>query len=155
MKKRKLIIIFVTIVALIILMLVYVNFKGENFNININVTNNTRSDVNLNMSILLHKENTSTSEKTISLTTLKEGATDKKNATVNTPEGDFGLVLKINESENSLYFTSGTKLSYVNYDLEIEEASNGDIVLKGVVKSRKIFSTVGTNEIKPIIIKGE
>ena len=72
---------------------------------------------------------------------------------MNTPDGDFGLVLKINEQDNSFYFISGTKLSYVNYDLDIEEASNGELIVKGEVKSKRIFSTIGINEIKPIVVK--
>lgn len=154
MKKNKLIIFFPFIV-LILLLVIYATFNSKKFNVNITVTNNTSSDRDIDMSILLCKENTSTSEKIISMATLKKGIGNKQKATVNIPEGDFGLILKIDEIDNSLYFVSGTRLSYVNYDIEIEVASNGDLIVKGEVKSKKIFSTIGTNEIKPIVLNRE
>ena len=152
MKKIRLIIVF-AFILLILLMVIYATSKSKTFNVNINVTNNTSTDLDIDMSILLRRENTSTSEKLISMARLKKGNGNKQKAIVNTPDGDFGLVLKINEQDNSFYFISGTKLSYVNYDLEIEEASNGDLIVKGEVKSKRIFSTIGINEIKPIVVK--
>jgi hypothetical protein len=152
MKKNKLVFV-VTSIVLILLLLINATFKSKHFDVNINVTNNTSLDLDIEMSILLHKENTSTSEKILSMATIKKGTGNKQIATVNAPEGDFGLILKIEEKDNSLYFISGAKLSYVNYDLEFEEASNGDLIMKGEVKSKKIFSTIGTNEIKPIVVK--
>lgn len=124
MKKNKLIIVF-TFIVLILLLVIYATFKSKNFDVNINVTNNASSDLDIDMSILLRKENTSTSEKIISMATLKKGIGNKQKATVNAPEGDFGLILKIDEKDNSLYFISG----------------------------KKIFSAIGTNGIKPIVVK--
>ena len=155
MKKRRIITIVVTSIALILFLLMCVKLKSKNFNINVVVTNKTNADQDIFMSILLGKENNATNEKIMSLGTIKKGSSDNKKKTVNTPEGDFGLVLKINESDNSLYFTSSTKLSYINYDLEIAEASNGVIILKGEIKSKKVFSTIETKQIKPIVIKEE
>lgn len=151
MKKKRTIIIL-TLIICIVLVSFYIFIKKESFSVNFHVINNTNKNQKINMKVLLVLENTSTSENIINFSMIESDYNNKKETTINTPKGDYGLVLNIDESTSSLYFPVGTLLSYVNYTVVINDSSDNNIILKGDITSKELLGTKTTQKIKPIII---
>lgn len=151
MKKKRTIIIL-TLIICIVLVSFYIFIKKESFSVNFHVINNTNKNQKINMKVLLVLENTSTSENIINFSMIESDYNNKKETTINTPKGDYGLVLNIDESTSSLYFPVGTLLSYVNYTVVINDSSDNNIILEGDITSKELLGTKTTQKIKPIII---
>lgn len=127
-------------------------YKG--FNTNVHVMNKTSKNINANIDISILYEDAATKNSIFSLENIDSKDIKTSNIYVNTPKEDFGFVLKIEDSTYSYYFIRGSKLSYINIDIEIVDTSDGNIMAKGVVTRKNLFGTRQSEEIKEITLKG-
>jgi hypothetical protein len=155
MKTKRNLLFFLPIILICVAILIHIAVNNKNLEVNIKVSNNTNKNLNLDLSVFLGIEDTSSNNKIISLSAVKSGSMIEEKTTINTPEGDFGIVLNIDGTTDALYFSRGSMLTKISYTLEIIDSSEGNIILKGDVTYKGFLGIKSTKEIKPIIIQGE
>ncbi|MBU5333666.1 hypothetical protein [Anaerocolumna aminovalerica] len=147
----------VIIIIIIIVSIIYIVFNlPKKFDINIQVINQTQKNINTDINISFGMENTSDIRKIFSLSNINKNSKKSEKIIVDNIQGDYGIILKVEEnSSNSFYYTSYSKLSKVNINLEIVETSDGNIIVQGIVTSKHFLGTKKTVQIKPVTLKGD
>lgn len=150
MKSKKCLFALIALSAIsIVALIVFYAYKiSYGFDVNITVDNNTGADYKVGLNILIGNENSSASNTVYYLDTIEKNREISNCVNVKQQQGDFAILADISGSELSSYFSSGTKLSYVNIQITVYKNTDGTINTKGVMTSKNIFGLTNSPPIK-------
>jgi len=146
----------IIIFIFIIISIVYIIFTiPKKISTNIQVINQTQKNICTDINISLGSENSSNIYSIFSLDNIDSKSVKSAKKVIDNFQGDFGIVVKVEDSTNSFYYTSGNKLSQINITLEIVDTSDDNIIIHGNVTSKNLIGLKKSELIKPITIKGD
>lgn len=140
------------VIIIIISMIYFIVNIPEKIDTNIQVINKTQKDIYADINISLGLENSSTISSIYSLKNIDSNSKKKSKKSIDHVQGDYAIIIKVNDSATSFYYPSGTKLSQVDIDLEIVDTVDGNIMVQGSLTRKNLIGIKTTEQIKPTTI---